>query len=246
MRQRRFENHPQGRRAPVVLPPDHPAIREARPLFPGFVGKRVLRAGVNSRKIGARVTKGRWAGSRIFTLTLPERTTCPATCAHWFDCYGNNMPHPIRNAPGPALERGIEAELAEILADGPALIRLHLLGDFYAVDYVEKWAAWLGRWPQLRVFGYTAWGPETAIGGAVWRTITAFEERFKIRFSDGPPTVPRTISIPLETDAAFPAIICPAQTHPRRDEICCATCALCWNTDRPIAFIDHGNINQGE
>ena len=42
-------------------------------------------------KLGKKVTKGKWKGFPIFTLTLEERATCPKSCQHWATCYGNNM-----------------------------------------------------------------------------------------------------------------------------------------------------------
>jgi hypothetical protein len=241
-RQRRFEQHNRGLRAPVVLPPDHPAVLEGRPLFNGFVGKSLLRKGMNSRKTGWTITKGAWKGFHIYTLTLPERTTCPGTCKHWFDCYGNNMPHPIRNEPGFAFERRLEREIADLNAEGEGfVVRLHLLGDFYSTTYVTLWRTWLRRYPHLHAFGYTAWQPNTKIGAAVARLRDDHWDRFAVRTSDGPAGSLRTISIP-EVLPEVEAVICPAQVHPRRDEICCATCALCWRTTKAIAFVDHAEL----
>ena len=97
-------------------------------------------------KLGKRVTKGKWKGFPIFTLTLEERATCPRSCAHWADCYGNNMLYAFRYEAGPELEAMLETELAELQRKYPNgfLVRLHILGDFYSVGYVAKWAKWLG------------------------------------------------------------------------------------------------------
>ena len=45
------------------------------------------------------VTKGRWRGYPVFTLTLEERATCPSYCEQWDECYGNNMPFGARLEP---------------------------------------------------------------------------------------------------------------------------------------------------
>ncbi len=40
-------------------------------------------------KLGKKVTKGIYKGYPIFTLTLEERKTCPRSCKHWNNCYGD-------------------------------------------------------------------------------------------------------------------------------------------------------------
>ena len=52
----------------------------------------VLKKGSSNKKLGFKVTSKKWLGSRLFSLTLTERATCPTSCHHWEDCYGNNMP----------------------------------------------------------------------------------------------------------------------------------------------------------
>ena len=84
-------------------------------------------------KLGKKVTKGKWKGFPIFTLTLEERATCPRSCQHWATCYGNNMMYAYRYEAGLALENMLEIELADLQAKHPKgfLVRLHILGDFY-------------------------------------------------------------------------------------------------------------------
>ena len=68
---RRFEEHTKVGK-PYVLAADHPAVVEGRSLFTKPAGNhsdRILVSGFNSKKIGKRVIKGRWAGMPIFTLT---------------------------------------------------------------------------------------------------------------------------------------------------------------------------------
>ena len=57
--------------------------------------ERVVKKSTNT-KLGKRVTKGKLAGFPIFTVTLEERATCPRSCIHWDDCYGNNMMNATR------------------------------------------------------------------------------------------------------------------------------------------------------
>ena len=195
---------------------------------------RVLKSGKESRKIGDRIIKGKWKGMPIFTLTLEERATCPRSCQEWLSCYGNKMHWSHRFSPTPELMNVIERELQAYQTKHPGgfVVRLHVLGDFISVDYVECWRRWLDQFPSLHIFGYTAHAPKSAIGRAIslmpW-------ERAALRFSGskkyrGAVTVADAASSPLE------AIICPAQTN-KTD--CCGTCGLCWGTKRLIAFLRH-------
>lgn len=239
--QRRFLDHTKHGR-PIVLSEDHPAIIESRPLFKRSANQdrwagRVLISGHNQRKLGKRITKGVWKGFEIYTLTLEERKTCPRTCQEWLTCYGNHMPRSIRQPAGGALEAMIEAELAELQDRHPRgfVIRLHILGDFYSVEYVAKWGRWLGLFPALHVFGYTA--RQDAIGAAIADLVSRHWGRFAIRSSGGVLSgVPAAIVIAQPAEAQGDAIICPVQTG-RTD--CCATCGLCWTSKRPIAFLRH-------
>jgi len=236
-RLRRFETMPILGNG-VVLERSDGAAKDRRTRFPSTVvspteAPRVLVSGMNSRKIGNRVTKGRWAGMLIYTLTLEERATCPASCRHWLSCYGNNMHWARRHRHGAYLESAIEAELAELSESYPDgfVVRVHVLGDFYSTAYVARWGRWLGMFPALRVFGYTARSPDGPIGREVLRLRERLWDRFAVRFSvDGMSA--RSVTTP-DTPGS---IICPQQTGRTN---CCGTCGLCWQTDRNIAFLDH-------
>lgn len=251
---RRFTDHPQLDPERVHgLADGHPALIEARTLFPSTVvdprtSPRVLVSGANSRKIGDRVTKGPWKGMPIYTLTLEERATCPATCHHWSTCFGNGMQFARRHRHGPELEQQLETELFILNREHPAgfVVRLHVLGDFYSVDYVNRWENWLVRFHALRVFGYTAWPEITDIGRAVHRLREAIWERFAIRTSREPveivgPVRPTATTLRRVAEGRQPeGIVCPAQSHPG---VCCGSCGLCWSPHlktTPIAFMLHG------
>ncbi|WP_084581756.1 GP88 family protein [Sphingomonas azotifigens] len=219
----------------------HPAIAEGRTVMPSRVFQpgelpRLLVSGVNSRKIGKKVTKGRWKGAPIFTLTLEERATCPRTCSEWRTCYGSNMQYARRIAHGPEFERLLWQELEAKQAAHPAgfVVRLHVLGDFYSPDYVELWGEALAVFPALRVFGYTAREPDSPEGAVVRELLGLHPDRWCIRFSgldadtDG--------AVVIERGEATRHTICPAQTG---GTDCCATCALCWHSDQTIAFWRH-------
>lgn len=229
----------------VVLHPKHPAAVQNGTLFPtrirwpGLDGP-LLKEGKHQRKIGDRIIKGAWKGFPVYTLTLQERATCPRDCAQYLSCYGNNMPHSRRLIHGKALEVRLERELAFLDDKHPRgfAVRLHILGDFYSVDYVGLWAEWLRRFRALHVWGYTAWQPETPIGAAVAKLRNQKWGRFAVRTSNGL-YGRRTVVIPAHPGRPTTpdgAIICPVETGASQ---CCGTCALCWATKKPIAFIQH-------
>lgn len=242
---RRFQSHYEPLKRFVRLAADHPAVAEGRSLFPNRVtpvseAKALLVGGHHNRKIGAYVEKGRWAGMPIFTLTLEERATCPRSCLHWRDCMGNSMQWPPRHQAGPQLEARLDVELGHLQARHPAgfVVRLHVLGDFYSLAYVERWLGWLDRFPALRVFGYTGRQPDEPIGALLRQASADRWDRFAIRLSNG--GVDERGATTLYRTPASPrvdgAIVCPAQTG-RTD--CCGTCGLCWGTRANIAFVAH-------
>lgn len=196
----------------------------------------VLKSGDNQRKLGKTVTKGAWKGMPIFSLTLEERATCPRSCLQWRTCYGNNMGHAKRYAHGAALERQIGVELRHFSKKFPSgfVLRLHILGDFYSVAYVEFWRQMLARHPAMRIFGYTARQSEDPIGAAIEDLRREQWSRFAVRTS-GASSGPRTMVIADEA-AAGGAIICPAQTGRTQS---CSTCSLCWASQKPVAFLAH-------
>lgn len=245
---RRFERHSDSGRM-LMLDRGHPAVEGGRTLFPGravdaSLPERILKSGEHSRKIGSLVVKGAWRGFPIYTLTLEERKTCPASCHHWRSCMGNSMPWPERLQPGRALESRLGYELWRLQMKHPAgfVVRLHVLGDFYSTGYVRRWLGWLRRFPALHVFGYTAWPLDSEVGALVAETARRQWERFAVRLSTDArteaPGTPRAMTVIATPDArtVAGAIVCPAQTG-RSD--CCGTCGLCWGTRRDIAFLLH-------
>jgi hypothetical protein len=237
---RRFVSiKPKGHR--VHLADDHPALVKGQSLFQARVEDqserpRLLIDGHNSRKIGKRVMKGRYKGFFIFTLTLEERATCPSSCLEGTTCYGNSMNWARRIKHGRAFEERLWNELADKQAAHPQgfLVRLHILGDFYSTDYANLWAEALEAYPALHIFGYTARDPEGGIGQIICEMLGVWPERFHVRFSGF--NGPRNGSIVIDDASETQHVVCPAQTG-KTD--CCATCALCWHSDRTIAFLRH-------
>lgn len=231
--------------AALVLAADHRAVVDGTPMFTKSANEhkrataRTLVSGVNSRKIGKKVTKGPWKNFPIYTLTLEERATCPRDCIMWRACYGNRMPWSIRHQAGAELEAKIEREIADLqrILRGGFVVRLHVLGDFYSLEYVAKWAEWLERYPALHVFGYTARSSEDEIGRAVEELAVAQWPRFAIRSSGGRLGKLPAALVDVTREGTLEGIKCPAQTGATAT---CGTCALCWDAPtKTILFSEH-------
>jgi len=238
----------------VKEPGRHKSGRPAAPMPAAATGTRfpsrviapsdmagLLVSGHSNVKIGRDVRKGHLKGYWIYTLSLEERATCPRSCEHWQDCYGNNMPFAKRidHTAEDFLPR-LEAEIAKLChtrRKTGALVRLHALGDFYSTEYVEFWRRMLDTYSNLAVFGYTArrWYDDP-IGQAVFHTRIAYAERFMVRSSAGGEEFMSTVSITDPTSCPSDAFVCPEQTGQTR---CCATCGACWGTTKNVAFLAH-------
>lgn len=199
----------------------------------------VLKSGKHQAKVGGKVLKGKWKGMAIYCLTLEERATCPTDCSLWRSCYGNGMHWSHRFMHGPALEKRIEIEVQQLAVLHPEgfVVRLHILGDFYSVDYVNLWTGLVDTVPQLHIFGYTArWKRDDPIGQALLIYAEAHWDRFAMRFSNAPVDTCSTVTIEHAAQKPADAIICPAQLGQSES---CSTCALCFQSNRRIAFVRH-------
>ena len=206
----------------------------------------LLKKGSSNKKLGFKITSKKWTGKRLYSLTLVERETCPTTCHHWDDCYGNNMPfaHRYKNANiDLLLEREIES-LMQKHKEG-IVIRLHVLGDFYSVDYVDFWEEMLFRHPKLCLFGYTARKGDI-IAQSIWLLNKRFSDRCVIRHSgnfeageiqDGYQDLYKEDwSYAAEESFTGASFDCPEQTGKLKD---CASCGLCWTTKKTVRFLSH-------
>lgn len=232
---------------PKNLPMSHRAMLEMRTTFPARVldptaDKTILKPGASNRKLGDVVEKGEWRGMPIYSLTLEERATCPRTCHLLSSCYGNSMSFSVRFKHGVELEMALERELATLAhqhRDG-FVVRLHVLGDFYSVGYVNFWKKMLRKHARLHVWGYTARPMEGAIGKAI---LSAPVDRFFIRFSGETRGPFRTMTVTKAQAENLPrdVIICPVETGKTQS---CGSCGLCWAlsaSGKTIAFLLHGN-----
>ena len=247
---------PKAHRAPTRA--NHAAVEGARSIFhaKGITqiddAKNLLVSGHSNAKIGRDVRKGLFKGYWIYTLSFEERATCPRTCHHWATCYGNNMPYAQRldHTDMPALTSRLELEInrnismrdrSGVLRPG-ILIRLHALGDFFSVPYVRFWAARLALYPRLAIYGYTAHDPKSEIGKAIAHLKKMYGRRFAIRWSNGKGTKDTTVPVLPGATKVNGAFICPEQlnlTNGKGQPLLCATCGLCWTTDKPVAFMEH-------
>lgn len=242
---RRFMSTPVPMGEPQVL-----ADADAeRTIFPDRVfapdgEELVLKDGCNNSKIGGDVLVGWLKGAYIATLTLEERATCPRSCLMWHGCYGNSMHFARRWSAGPELEGQIRDEVAMACdKNDRVLIRLHVLGDFYSINYLQLWADLLDRHDNLFIFGFTAHLPDTKLGrGIAWLREQA-PRRFMVRTS-GQTGKWGSFTLPFPTDKKQigDAIVCPEQLDAMsggKRGVHCGNCAACWSTDRPIAFVEH-------
>ena len=200
----------------------------------------ILGFGANNRKLGDIVTKGRFKGYKIYQLSLEERATCPRSCHHWFDCYGNNMPFAKRvDHTDPDFLGLLETELdrlASTRGGKGVMVRLHVLGDFYSEDYVDFWWRMLDKHANLAVWGYTARKPADPIGQVLAGMGSWFGDRCRIRESNAGLPSMSTVAIKAEAECPPNAFVCPEQTGKTKG---CNTCGACWSTTKNVAFIDH-------
>lgn len=202
--------------------------------------------GANSGKLGDKVTKGRWLGMPLYSLTLEERATCPRSCAHWLDCYGNGSPQSKRYQAGPELEDRIRSSLWDLDRENPNgyVIRLHMLGDFYSVAYAMMWRELMAQHPQLHVFGYTAHAPDSEIGRIIRYTRLAYRERWAVRFSGSSYQFSaRTIHRMPDRAKQAEGLVCPEQRGKLPN---CGACGFCWEKSDPVVFIDHALLGDRE
>jgi len=201
----------------------------------------------SSKKLGAAgklVTKGRLKGAEVFTLTLTERETCPQSCGHWEDCYGNNMPFAHRLEHGPEFEARLEREVATkchkaAMKGRQVLIRLHVLGDFYSAEYVRLWDNLLARFDNLNVWGYThvTENDDYLVYHLLHRMRIEFGSRWAVRWSDQVNESFSANSEAIQKPVKGKAIVCPEQEG---KTLACTTCALCWDKENvQIIFKTH-------
>ena len=195
--------------------------------------KRILQPASGNSKLGKgsdRISKGKWKGFPLYSLSLEERSTCPTTCNQWTNCYGNNMPFANRiDHKNTEFLTLLKDEISGLAGKYPLgfVIRLHVLGDFYSVGYVNFWSKQLKKYPNLHLFGYTHREKHSSIGKQL---INLNGDRCWIRWSDAGGLFSANCP-PKQGD-----IVCPEQTGRTKS---CLTCGLCWSITKPIGFLEH-------
>ena len=204
------------------------------PLDPTY---QVLKKGSNNKKLGFKITSNKWKYKKLYSLTLTERDTCPESCHHWEDCYGNNMPFAHRfDTPG--IVQAVEEQLETLVKKHPEgiVLRLHVLGDFYSLDYVRFWERMLKQFPTLCVFGYTAREDNSNIGAAIQFLNIQYQDRWVVRFSRSNETKRIGLWYAAEESFGGKAFTCPEQTGKLNS---CADCGLCWTAPKTVRFLSH-------
>lgn len=229
---------------------NNPSIEAGRSIFhrrgvkPPSAMKTLLVSGHSNVKIGRDVRVGKLRGYWLYTLSLEERRTCPSTCHHWVNCYGNGMPYAKRiDHTSPEFLPKLDAEISTLMAQARKrpgqpgiIIRLHALGDFYSLDYVDFWKRQLRKHEKLVIFGYTAHEPHLMLGNAVGALIDLFPGRAMMRFSNGGLASRSTVPLVSAADCPTGAFVCPEQTG---QFDACGKCGACWSTLKNVAFLAH-------
>jgi len=233
-------------------------LRPARTVFPKTVkevpvvptkstGLLVLKSAKSNFKLGGgkdMILKGPMRGMRCYALTLEERATCPNTCINWNRCYGNHMPYAYRYPAGQQLEEALTQDVQYLSENHPEgfVVRLHILGDFYSVEYVLHWMSLSAQFDNLYVFGYTHWQKDTPIGDAITDWVYALSPRVVIRRSDkavADDPLPPANTVNVGEPPSKGTVFCPIEDGNRTAS--CMTCGLCMNPVTGITFIDRSN-----
>jgi len=200
---------------------------------------RVLKLSTNI-KLGKVVKKGKHKGKRILTLTLIERETCTNECEHYTTCYGNNMPFAHRFEVNEAFMVRLESDIEYYVKKYPEgiLIRLHVLGDFESIQYIEFWNRMLHTYSNIAIYGYTRnhitskYEHIRALGYKTIAVRNIHKDRFAIRFSNKLDDEFSANSREITNEG----ITCLAQV---KTNVSCSDCTLCWASKKQIGFITH-------
>jgi Gene product 88 len=103
-------------------------------------------------------------GRGVYTWSIPALKTCPGKsklCSK--ACYalqGNFMYHDVQSKYADNLKISrrddfVNIMSAEIHDSNISVVRIHVSGDFYSVDYANKWIAICSKLPRTTFFAYT-------------------------------------------------------------------------------------------
>ena len=202
---------------------------------------QVLRPGSDNEKLGRRFKVGKFKNQEIWQLSLEEKgESCPTYCEQWHNCYGNGMPFAARHRVNPTILVAINQDLHTL--DGrrrPYVVRLHVLGDFGSIMYVDYWQSMVNIHPLLYIWGYTHSRPDDPIGMAISRLVLNNPGRVSILRSDGVAgdVLPRAIVVRDWKEVPKGFVKCPEQLGVLDS---CASCGICCNGKSEVAFKIHG------
>ena len=191
------------------------------------------------------IQKGRWKGSRLFFLSLPEGQTCPDSCplntaptrrwgkGHPEPCYGVHMPLAKRYDPyAKGFMNALSDDISLLASKYKFVVRLHELGDFFSIDYVNFWVNSLEETPNLNIYGYSH--RDDDIGLALDESFQKHPKRFVIMNSSETHTT--NIRPPSFVGERSGNVTCPYETSPPNTKSC-ITCMLWGQGSIPISFI---------
>ena len=121
------------------------------------------------------------------------------------------------------------------------LIRLHVLGDFFNVNYVKFWK-FVVNVSKRFTFGYTATNVNSKlkqsreIATEIKKLTARFKERFAIRFSNDENDLFSANSFENEKPQKGISIVCPEQEGKTAT---CGTCGFCWTSGKRVLFKTH-------
>jgi len=131
----------------------------------------------------------------------------------------------------------IEEEIGFLLAKHKhgVVIRLHVLGDFYSMDYVQFWMRMLTMHPKLSIFGYTGVPVDGNIATSIQLMNSIYTSQCFIRFSRNNEFDDEG-SYAAEESFEGKSFDCLEQTKKAKN---CAACGLCWMTAKTVRFVTH-------
>ncbi len=229
----------------MKLKPNNPALIERRTVnirFSNFSEGTPLKSVEHNGKVGKGkkiIRMSRWKGMPMFSLTLEERQTCPSSCFHWDDCYGNTMFYANRQSVKDITLR-IFNQLVELEKKYPKgfVIRLHILGDFFSYEYVKFWEECLETFPMLTVFGYSARigkDNDEDIFEALKDLRYKYLDRWFVRFSTNK-TGRGKLIYAADENFKGKGFGCPEMTGMTES---CLTCMACLTTKKTVIFPTH-------
>ena len=229
----------------MKLNPNHPALTEKRTINVKFRDRKdvnPLKTVDSNRKLGNGkkiVQKGKWKGQPMYALTLEERATCPTSCYFWDSCYMNSVFFAPRQSTE-GLDVRLYSQLKDISDKYPKgfVVRLHVSGDFFSVEYVKFWEQCLKDFPQMTIFVFSARigkDNDQDIHEALKSMIYKYPDRWYVRFSDNKAGRGKLIYASNENFKGK-HFVCPEMEGKTSS---CLDCMACLTSKKTVMFKTH-------